>query len=575
MIDAMERDDGFLELARLRAAIQASGDVVYEWDLATDQIFFTGDAEALFETQALRIPGSGEALQQRISPEDIPRRRRALADHFAGAGEYDCEYRVRTGDGQFQWLHDRGRVEFSAAGTPARMTGVIRLVTLRKRREERLQYLANFDDLTGHYNKHRLREALDHALAQSQRFGQPGVFMVIGVDHLDRINTVYGYEIGDAVLVEIGRRLDHCLRAADVVGRPSGDCFGALLAACSEETARAAADRILTTLRNEPIFIGDEKIHVTVSIGAVAFSDQSRTAVDAMTKAESAMQQAKLAGRDCLRFFELTEAQRRDYRTSMDIGEEVQEALKDDRIVLAYQPVVDARTHAVKYFECLVRMYDGQGVLVPAAHFIPSIERLGLMRWIDNRVRDLAITALERNPAIDLAINISGLTATERSWQRGLVARLKGNPELASRLIVEITETTALMDIDEISRFVSSLRALGCRVALDDFGAGFTTFHHLRALTVDVVKIDGSFIRSITVDKQNQIFIRNLLSLAGTLGVSTVAECVETEEDADYLSAEGVDLLQGYYFGRPEVDHHLVTRQLQSPLPMRSSAGGD
>ena len=455
------------------------------------------------------------------------------------------------------------------------MTGVIRLVTLRKRREERLQYLANFDDLTGHYNKHRLREALDHALAQSQRFGQPGVFMVIGVDHLDRINTVYGYEIGDAVLVEIGRRLDHCLRAADVVGRPSGDCFGALLAACSEETARAAADRILTTLRNEPIFIGDEKIHVTVSIGAVAFSDQSRTAVDAMTKAESAMQQAKLAGRDCLRFFELTEAQRRDYRTSMDIGEEVQEALKDDRIVLAYQPVVDARTHAVKYFECLVRMYDSQGTLVPAAHFIPAIERLGLMRWIDNRVRDLAITALERNPKIELAINISGLTATERSWQRGLVARLKGDPELASRLIVEITETTALMDIDEICHFVSSLRALGCRVALDDFGAGFTTFHHLRALTVDVVKIDGSFIRSITVDKQNQIFIRNLLSLAGTLGVSTVAECVETEEDADYLSAEGVDLLQGYYFGRPEVDHHLVTLQLQSPLPMRSSAGGD
>ncbi len=259
----------------------------------------------------------------------------------------------------------------------------------------------------------------------------------------------------------------------------------------------------------------------------------------------------------------------------MDIGDGVQEALKEDRILLAYQPVVDAKSHGVSYFECLVRMYDREGALVPAAQFIPAIEQLGLMRSIDNRVRDLAIAALERFPEVNLAINISGLTATERSWLRGLVARLKGRSDLASRLIVEITETTALMDIDETSRFVSSLRALGCRVALDDFGAGFTTFHHLRALTVDVVKIDGSFIRAITGDKENQIFIRNLLALAETLGVSTVAECVETEEDANYLTREGVSLLQGYYFGRPEVDEAQLA-ECQSDVGRTAfAAGGD
>jgi EAL domain-containing protein (putative c-di-GMP-specific phosphodiesterase class I) len=340
-------------------------------------------------------------------------------------------------------------------------------------------------------------------------------------------------------------------------------------------TAQVAAERVLLSMRDKPITVGDDKIHVTVSIGAVAFPDQSKTAVDAMTKAESAMQQAKTAGRDCLRFFALSEKQRQGYRTSMNIGEEVQRALKEDRIVLAYQPVVDSKTHAVRHYECLVRMYDRSGKLVPAAHFVPAIEELGQMRSIDNRVRDLAIRELERIPDVSLAINISGLTATERSWFRGLVARLKDRRDIAERLIVEITETAALQDIDETSHFVSNLQALGCKVALDDFCSGFTTFHHLKTLTVDVVKIDGSFIRNITSDAENQIFIHNLLALARAIGVSTVGECVETREDADYLAGIGVDLLQGYYFGRPEVDGHLKAADPEPLARFPARAVGD
>jgi len=573
----MAKDDCLQALSRLEAAIRASGDVVYEWDLATDRIVFSGDITSLFDAEGAAVPKTGEAMQAKINPEDVPRRRRALSDHFAGASDYDCEFRLRSKQGEFQWLHDRGAVEYSPAGTPARMCGVIRLVTLRKQQEERLEYLANFDDLTGHFNKVRLREALEHALTQAQRFGQPGVYMVIGVDHLDRINTGYGYETGNAVLVELGRRLDNHLRAADVIGRPGGDFFGAILSACDEATAQVAAERVLQSMRDNPISMGVGKVHATVSVGAVVFPEESKTSVDAMTKAESAMQQAKSAGRDCLRFFSLSEEQRQGYRASMDIGEEVQLALKENRIVLAHQPVVDANSHEVRYYECLVRMFGYDGSLIPAAQFVPAIERLGLMRSIDNRVRDLAIRELESHPDVSLAINISGLTATERSWFRGLVARLKGRRDIAKRLIVEITETAALQDIDETSRFVSTLRALGCKVALDDFGSGFTTFHHLKALTVDVVKIDGSFIRNITADTENQIFIHNLLALGRALDVSTVAECVETSADAEYLRGIGIDLLQGYYFGRPEIDGH-IRPQVEcgaAVVPAALAAGGD
>ena len=159
------------------------------------------------------------------------------------------------------------------------------------------------------------------------------------------------------------------------------------------------------------------------------------------------------------------------------------------------------------------------------------------------------------------------------------MARLKNRRDVAERLVVEITETAALQDIDETSRFVSALRALGCKVALDDFGSGFTTFHHLKALTVDVVKIDGSFIRNITTDTENQIFIHNLLALARALGVSSVAECVETREDADFLTGVGIDLLQGYYFGRPEVDAPLFGSGRQPAPALKAlalgAAGGD
>ena len=237
----------------------------------------------------------------------------------------------------------------------------------------------------------------------------------------------------------------------------------------------------------------------------------------------------------------------------MAMGEAVKLALDENRLMLAYQPVVNAHSRKIKYYECLIRMRDQGGALVPASRFIPVVENLGLMRVIDNRVLELTLDALKRYPTISLAMNISGHTASDRSWLRSLVAALRGKPELARRLIVEITETTALHDLDDTARFVNAVRNLGCLVAIDDFGAGYTTFRHFKSFHVDIVKIDGAFVGSIMESQENQLFIRNLLSLAHAYSMQTVAECVEQDDEANFLSAEGVDLLQGYYFGRPEL----------------------
>jgi len=564
LLQSVDIESDLAELERLRAAIEASGDLAYDWDLATDRIDWIGRAADVFGVDSAVIPYTGDRFSGRINPEDLPVRMHALSEHFAGVAAYDCEYRVRGASGEFQWVHDRGAVQLAASGTPMRMSGSLRLITERKQEEAQLERQANYDELTGHFNKLRLREALDYALAYSQRYDQPGAFLAVGIDQLDKVNTAFGFETGDRVLIEIAQRLDQSLRTTDVIGRLGSDCFGVVLGYCSGEDAVMISERIVQSIRHSAIAANGTRVHATVSVGVVFFPDQSKTSFDAITKAEGALLKAKSAGRDCVEAYRISEEQRRNYRANMELGEQVTEAMKDERLVFAYQPIVDAGSHVVSSYECLLRMYSPEGELIPAGQFVPVVERLGLMRTLDRRSLDLTLQTLEMNPEITLAFNISGVTAADRGWLRTFIARLKDRSDLATRLIVEITETAALHDLEDSARFVSIMRDLGCQVAIDDFGAGYTTFRHLKALTVDIVKIDGSFVRNLAENTENQLFIRNLLSLARAFNLVTVAECVETLEDAEVLEREGVDQLQGYYFGRPEVDPDWC---ITSPVP--------
>jgi EAL domain-containing protein (putative c-di-GMP-specific phosphodiesterase class I) len=192
---------------------------------------------------------------------------------------------------------------------------------------------------------------------------------------------------------------------------------------------------------------------------------------------------------------------------------------------------------------------------------VPILEQLGFIRLIDRYVLDKAFSELSAHPDVRLGFNISGLTAADRPWLRALTSQLRTRPEIAGRVVIEITETAALYDIEESARFVSALRQAGCRVALDDFGAGHTSLRHLQTLAVDTVKIDGSFVHNLGASPDNQIFLRHLLGLAKGFGFHTVAEGVETAAEAAILHREGIGYMQGYYYGRPSLDRPW----LQSP----------
>lgn len=542
------------DLARLRIALAASGDVVYDWNLADDVVTWDGPFAELFGREADAAISSGEAFNRCINPQDLPERLKTLSDHFSGQRAFACDYRVRCGQGRFRWVQDRGMAQFSESGQAVRMVGMLRAIDEQKQTEARLEYLANYDDLTGLFNKSRLREGLSHALTVGARSDNRCAYLVIGIDKLTLINDTFGYETGDAVIVQVGHRLERSLRASDLIGRVGGDRFGIVLPQSSPEFATATADKILCNVRMNPVKTPSGPLHVTVSIGVVTFNDRNDSSYDIMTKAETALHEAKKQGRNCFISYNISEIQRDQRRHNIATAEKVRAALKAGRLTFAYQPIVDAKTRKTGYYECLVRMIDDHGQIIPAADFVAVVEQMGMIRLVDRCALEMAINELSRYPEVTLAINVSGLTVVDESWLRAFRALLKDRPDVASRLMIEITETAVMEDIDDSARFVNAVREPGCRVALDDFGAGYTSFRHFKSLVVDVLKIDGSFVRKVAENRDNQLFVRTLLSFANGFGLETVAECVETEADAELLTRLGVQFIQGYLCGRPAIE---------------------
>jgi diguanylate cyclase (GGDEF)-like protein len=556
---------------RVVAALAAAGDIAYDWDLPSDRISWRG---RLGETVGITDLGSlatGRALAGRINPEDLPQRQQRLDDHFMGAPSFDCEYRLRGEDGRFHWVQDRGQAERDETGRVIRILGIMRVITSRKAAEFRLQQLANFDELTGLPNKLRLRDAIHGVAERSLVTGSAGAYLAVGIDNMTMINDAFGYEAADGILVEVGQRLERCLAPGDAIGRIGGDRFGMLLVNCGEASIAAVSELILTAVSEAPIFTSAGPIYITISIGSISVPRQASTAQDVMTRAETALAEAKHAGRDCFAAYRLTEKQRAQHRASMAIGERVQRAMKEGRLLFAFQPVIHGTSGVVDYYECLLRMRMEDGAIVAAGEFVPAIEQLGFIRTIDRFVLERAIEELDACDGVNLGLNISGLTAADQPWLRAFVALLSTRPNVARRLVLEITETAALRDLEESARFVKTVRDLGCRVALDDFGAGFTSLRHLQSLGLDIVKIDGSFVRHLVDRPDNQTVLRHVLGLAGGLGLTTVAEWVETAEEAALLTQQGIDLLQGYHFGKPTIERPWQVRRATSRLDKRQA----
>jgi diguanylate cyclase (GGDEF)-like protein len=430
-----------------------------------------------------------------------------------------------------------------------RAHGIVRVINERHEREQRLAYLSQFDALTGEMNRWRLTEVLEATIEEAVKLRSSCGFFLAAVDNLARINEAYGFDIADEVIAGVGKRIRSQLRGKDHLGRYSGNKFGVILNNCTADDMLVAADRLLAGVRDEVMQTSAGPVAVTVTMGGVTAPRHARNVRDVLIRAQDALDGAKVRRRGSFQSYRPNlerEAQRHE---NVRATEEIITALNARRISLVYEPIVDIASRQPALYECLMRVRRADGSLLAVNEVVPLAERLGLIRLLDHRVLELVLEELVAAPALKASLNVSAASTADPDWWSALAAMLRAHSGIAERLMVEITETAAIHDIDETRGFVARVKDLGCRIAIDDFGAGYTSFRNLRHLGVDVVKIDGSFVQNITRSEDDRAFVHTLIDLAHRLGLATIAEWVQDEQAAAILAGWGCDYLQGALVG--------------------------
>lgn len=540
-----------LDVERIRIALAGAGDIMYDCIAATGEMDWGEGAERTFDTYNTSICRTRNEFLALVDEKGCREIERAT-EHARTTGEPAvCEYRIKTSVGTHAWIEDRASVIVDDIGNVVRTVGLIRFVTQRKEREGRLLHLATYDDLTGYLNRSRLQAHLSTVLETCWDNRSTGGFVIAGIDNLGALNQNFGFDVADQVIIEVGNRFQEILGDDDALGRVAGNKYGIIIGNCTSDALIGRVNTLRNAVRNTVIHTKAGPVSVTISMGVISIPYGCKNTKDAFAHAEESLSNAKGHGREKIYFYEPSTKTDSARRKKLVIADQIMSALNDDRVSLFYQPIISTKTGKPGFYECLIRITDESGGIIPAGHFIPVAEELGLIRTLDRMVVDMALKTLREHPEIHLAINVSGLTATDPTWFEEVIDVIGVNRELASRLTVEITETVALQEIQDLSSFLTSLRALGCRIAIDDFGAGYTSYRNLQSLDVDLVKIDGSFVKGVTECEDSQFFVRALIDLAQKFKLETVAEWVETQEEVEFLESLGVEYLQGFHLGKP------------------------
>ncbi|MDI6772800.1 MAG: EAL domain-containing protein [bacterium] len=486
------------------------------------------------------------AVQIYANPEDRVRWQQ-LMDREGVVADFEVQW--RRFDGTVIWVGEAARVVRDATGRPAYYEGSVEDITARKRFEADVLYLASHDALTGVFNRHRFQEELHRQITQAQRSGQTGALLFVDLDNFKEVNDRLGYRAGDDLLGTVARAIRGRLRESEVFARIGGDEFGIVLVSGDAYEARGVAERVLAAVREQVALVAGRPIRLTLSCGIALFPEHGVTVDEVLAAADVSLHAAKDLGGDRAVVYVPDPAWRDQLRVPPGWAERLKEALAQDRLIAYAQPILDLRRDQVSQWELLVRLLEGSQVVEPAA-FLPIAERMGLIQQIDLCICGQALQLISRRN-LRVHVNLSAKTLGDDGAIRAIVAALDASGVPPANLVLEITETAAVADVAQTLRCVETLRARGCQLALDDFGVGFSSLYYLRHLPVDYLKIDGSFIRTLVTDPQNQQIVRAIAELARGLGRATIAEWVEDEATLQKVRALGVDYAQGYHVGRP------------------------
>ncbi len=483
---------------------------------------------------------------------DAENRQRLLAGEIS---TYQIEKRYVHAWGHYIWVLVTVSLVRDDTGRPLYLISQVQDISERKAQERRLNDLVDHDFLTRLFNRRRFEQELAKEARRAERHESTSAVLLIDLDHFKEVNDLFGHQAGDDLLKTVAGALRHAVRHTDTLARIGGDEFAVILPHTNADQAQLAAENIVQALRRQIAVRGDHVMHTTASVGVAEFDDS--TAADVLACVDLAMYEAKRAGGDRFAMYVArTNLQKRAAAPASDV-EWIRQAIHEERLLLYGQPIVDLATNEVSQYELLVRLEREPGAppLLPGT-FLEFAERFGLVQSIDCWVIRKAIALLAEHARLGrpltLHVNISAKSIGDPHFTAIAEAAIMGASIEPARLILELTETAAVANLEEATIFVSRLRRAGCLFALDDFGTGFGSFSYLKYVPFDFLKIDGDFVRNLTVGSVDQLVVKALVGIAKGMGKKTVAEFIENADVTRLLRDSGVDFGQGYHLGRPQ-----------------------
>ncbi|MDH5446276.1 MAG: EAL domain-containing protein [Gammaproteobacteria bacterium] len=488
-----------------------------------------------------------------VHPDDSNWLDHVIQQQITDQGDFSMDFRMLHRSGDYLWIRSIHNIEVENGKLITR--GLLIDINDQKKTEERIIYLADHDALTGLYNRRRFQEELEHQIAYSQRFNQSGALLFIDLDQFKYINDTMGHQAGDECLLSVTRSLSTTLRNIDIMGRLGGDEFGVILPHTTLDEAVIVAQHLLDQLENRAPFQEELTTHISASIGITIFTEHGSTPSELLAKADAAMYAAKRKGRSQYHTYMHDDETLLQMHAKVHWEDKIHRALSEDRFTLHYQPIFNLKTMEIIHYEALLRLEDQDGSLIYPHAFLDTAEHFGLIRDIDKWVLRSAVAmqaeSIQSGNPISIAINLSGRNFGHSDILHHLTEALDEFQADPQALIFEVTETAAVENFGRARSFIESLRSLGCRFALDDFGVGYSSFHYLRNLPVDMIKIDGSFVRNLHLNQFDRIIIKAIADVAEGLAILTIAEFVENEEIRELLIELGIEFGQGYQLAMP------------------------
>ncbi|MBW8845188.1 MAG: EAL domain-containing protein, partial [Burkholderiales bacterium] len=461
-------------------------------------------------------------------------------------------------DGELRAVDDSVAPIRDAAGHVLGAVLVFRDVTQQRRQWDEIRWRASHDGLTGLVNRIEFEQRLSRTFERAKRDGTQHALLAFDLDRFKLVNDHCGHAAGDEVLREVAKRLEAGVRGRDTVARLGGDEFAAILENCSLDEALHVAQKLCDAMDQYRYVHGEQRFRIGTSIGVAPLDGRWPDAEAALREADACCMIAKEQGRNRVQVWAPDDATLRAHQNEHRWASRLQQALDEDRFELDLQRMLPAQGQDDGRLrgELLLRLRERDGSRVLPSAFMPAAERFHLAPRLDRWVLRQAVELLRREGPPDIAslsINVSALTLQDAAYHQEARALLTDiGPQRASVLCLEITETAVITQLGEAARFIKQMRALGARIALDDFGTGVSSYGHLKTLPVDLLKIDGQFVRALLTDPLDQVAVRSFVDVAQTLGLTTVAECVETPEVLLELVRLGVGEVQGFLLHRPQ-----------------------